>query len=61
VIEWRQDLAFDATPELLGRCQFILNDRDSSMNDEWIAWGTATNDPVQFGICKYSCDEAAPP
>lgn len=60
VIEWRQDLAFDATPELLGLCQLILNDRDSTENFEWIAWGDQTNDPAQFGTCKYSCNEAAP-
>jgi hypothetical protein len=61
-VEWRQTLAFEAQPDLIGLCEFILNDRDDDTPSAFYTFSDATSsfDPGTWGTCKYSCLYAAP-
>jgi hypothetical protein len=59
-VEWSIDLPFDAADEQVGKCQFILDDRDNGQPQYDIVFGTETNDPSHWGTCLFSCLPAVP-
>ena len=60
VIEWRANAGFAVVPGQLGRCSFMLNDWDdqggSPSLTQWLAFGEDVNEPLDWGICRFSCE-----
>jgi hypothetical protein len=56
--EWSVKLPFDATDEHVGKCEFVMDDRDDGMKDYMVMYGTMINSPSSWGKCRYSCLDA---